>query len=58
MAKILVVEDEGIVAMDIKNRLMRLGYDVPSIALAGEEAVEKAAKICPDLVLMDIMLKG
>jgi len=58
MAKILVVEDESIVAMDIKKRLMRLGYDVPSIALAGEEAVEKAAKICPDLVLMDIMLKG
>jgi PAS domain S-box-containing protein len=58
MAKILVVEDESIVAMDIKNRLKRLGYDVPSIALAGEEAVEKAAKICPDLVLMDIKLKG
>lgn len=58
MAKILVVEDESIVAMDIKNRLMRLGYDVPSIAYAGEEAVEKATKIRPDLVLMDIMLRG
>jgi PAS domain S-box-containing protein len=58
MAKILVVEDESIVAMDIKNRLMRLGYDVSSIAYAGEEAVEKATKICPDLVLMDIMLRG
>ena len=58
MAKILVVENESIVAMDIKNRLMRLGYDVPSIAYAGEEAVEKATKICPDLVLMDIMLRG
>jgi signal transduction histidine kinase/DNA-binding response OmpR family regulator len=58
MAKILVVEDESIVAMDIKNRLVRLGYDVPSVAYAGEEAVEKATKICPDLVLMDIMLRG
>ncbi|NTV28152.1 MAG: response regulator, partial [Methanothrix sp.] len=52
MAKILVVEDESIVAIDIKNRLKRLGYDIPSIAYAGEEAVEKATKLCPDLVLM------
>ncbi len=57
-AKILVVEDEGIVAMDLKSRLQNLGYDVPDIALSGEEAIKKAGEIQPDLVLMDIMLTG
>ncbi len=57
-ARILVVEDEGIVAIDIQNRLKRLGYDVPAVASYGEEAVRKAAEIHPDLVLMDIMLTG
>ena len=57
-AKILIVENEGIVAMDLKSRLQNLGYDVPDIALSGEEAVKKAREIQPDLALMDIMLKG
>lgn len=57
-AKVLIVEDEGIVAMDIKNRLMRFGYDVPAIASCGEEAIERAVETRPDLVLMDIMLNG
>ena len=57
-AKILVAEDESIVAKDIQDTLKRQGYDVPAIALSGEEAIEKAAEIQPDLVLMDIMLKG
>ena len=57
-AKILVVEDERIITMDMKNRLQNLGYDVPAIASSGEEAVKKAEEINPDLVLMDIMLKG
>ncbi|MFP4654609.1 MAG: response regulator [Methanohalobium sp.] len=56
--KILVVEDENIVALDIKNRLNKLGYSVPSIASTGEEAVQKAEITFSDLVLMDIMLKG
>ena len=56
--KILVVEDEGIVAKDIQNRLRHLGYKVPAIAFSGEEAVAKAKKLKPDLVLMDIMLNG
>lgn len=56
--KILVVEDENIVALDIKNRLKKLGYSVPSIASTGEEAVKKAEITSSDLVLMDIMLKG
>ena len=57
-SKILVVEDENIVALDIKNRLKKLGYSVPSIASTGEEAVKKAEITAADLVLMDIMLKG
>ncbi len=57
-AQILVVEDESIVAMDIQNMLKNLGYNVPVIVSSGEEAVEKAAKIRPDLVMMDIVLKG
>ncbi len=56
--KILVVEDEGIVAKDIADTLKKQGYDVPAIAFSGEEAVEKAGRMRPDLVLMDIVLKG
>lgn len=57
-AQILVVEDESIVALDIQNRLTRLGYLVPAFVTSGEEAVAKAAKLQPDLILMDIKLKG
>ena len=56
--KILVVEDEGIVAQDIKSSLEGMGYEVPAIAFTGEEAIAKAEEIRPSLVLMDIMLKG
>ena len=56
--KILVVEDESIVAMDIKHRLENMGYIVPAITSSGEEAVEKASETNPDLILMDIVLKG
>lgn len=56
-ATILVVEDEHIVARDIQAMLEELGYGV-SIAMTGEEAVAKAAEVSPDLVLMDIVLKG
>lgn len=58
MAKILVVEDESIVAMDIRKRLTRLGYEVAGTASSGENAVEMATLTHPNLVLMDIMLKG
>jgi len=56
--KILVVEDEGIIAKDIGNRLEKMGYFVPAIAFSGEEAIKKTAEFQPDLVLMDIILKG
>ncbi len=56
--KILVVEDESIVAMDIKHRAEGLGYSVTGITPSGEGAIQKAAETLPDLVLMDIVLKG
>jgi PAS domain S-box-containing protein len=57
-AQILVVEDESIVAKAIQRRLTSLGYVVPGVAASGEEAVQKANQMHPDLVLMDIVLKG
>ena len=57
-AKILIVEDEWIIANDIKNSLMDSGFMVTGIASSGEEAIEKATEEKPDLILMDIMLPG
>ncbi len=56
-AKILVVEDEKIVALDIKSMLEGLGYRVSALVSSGEGAIQKADQIRPDLVLMDIHLK-
>ncbi|MDZ7360668.1 MAG: response regulator [candidate division KSB1 bacterium] len=56
--KILIVEDENIVAKDIQNTLKSLGYVVAGIAASGEDAIQKAGETRPDLVLMDIMLRG
>jgi DNA-binding LytR/AlgR family response regulator len=60
MAKIsiLVVEDEIIVSKDIQNSLKKLGYSIAGSAASGEKAIEAALKEKPDLILMDIMLKG
>ncbi len=55
---ILVVEDERIIALDIKQSLMSLGYAVPAIASSGLQELEKVIQFSPDLVLMDIMLQG
>ncbi len=57
-ARILIVEDESIVAKDIQKTLQGFGYDVPYITLSGEDAIEKVHSIKPDLVLMDIILAG
>jgi len=56
--KILIVEDENIVAKDIQNTLKSLGYTVTGVVSSGAEAIDKAAETQPDLVLMDIMLRG
>lgn len=55
---IFIVEDEAIVANDIKETLKSLGYTVPGIAKSGELALEKVKEANPDLVLMDIHLAG
>jgi len=57
-ANILIVEDERIVAEDIKNSLEKLGFGVDGIVSSGEEALKKIEMEHPDLVLMDIMLAG
>lgn len=56
--RILIVEDEHIVAMGIKRMLKSLGYTVTGVASSGEDAISKAESTFPDIVLMDIMLKG
>ncbi len=56
--RILVVEDESIVAKNIQSRLKKLGYNVLALVSSGEEAIRRAEQTQPDLVLMDIVLKG
>lgn len=56
--KILIVEDEAILALDMQDRLVAMGYPEPVIAGSGEQGVQKADEVRPDLVLMDIMLPG
>jgi PAS domain S-box-containing protein len=57
-ARILVVEDGLIMARDIERRLTTMGYRVAGTAFTGEDAVRKARECAPDLVLMDVNLKG
>ncbi|MBI5801817.1 MAG: response regulator [Verrucomicrobia bacterium] len=57
-ARILIVEDEGIIAQDLQVTLGKLGYQVPGIASTGEGAIEMATDLQPNLVLMDIVLWG
>ncbi len=58
MTKILLVEDERLIAEDIKHTLISYGYEVLAITSSGKEAIEKTKELVPDLILMDIMLKG
>lgn len=58
VTNILVVEDESIVSKDIQMSLKKLGYNVVGAANTGEKAVDLANELKPNLVLMDIMLKG
>ena len=55
---VLVVEDESIVSKDIQHSLKKLGYHVVGAASTGEQAVALAKEHVPDIILMDIMLKG
>ena len=55
--KILIVEDEGLLAMDLEEQLAGIGLEIAGVALSGEEALEIVEIVSPDLVLMDISLK-
>ena len=57
-ARILIVEDEAIIAQDIRGTLTKLGYEVVGATDEGQEAIRLAAELKPDLVLMDVRLKG
>lgn len=56
--KIMVVEDEAIVARDIGTRLTDLGYKIAGVYSTAEDAIGEIQERCPDLILMDIKLKG
>jgi diguanylate cyclase (GGDEF)-like protein/PAS domain S-box-containing protein len=56
--RMLVVEDERIVSMDLQRRLKTMGYEVVGAAVSGEEAIQKAEALRPDMLLMDVMLAG
>jgi len=53
-ARVMIVEDEAIVAADLQATLKRLGYEIPAIALSGEEAVRWIEEVLMDLVVMNI----
>ena len=55
---ILIVEDENIIAMDIQFMLENLGYKISGVVSSGEDSIKKASNMLPDLILMDIKLKG
>ncbi|MGZ7070439.1 MAG: response regulator, partial [Methanobacterium sp.] len=56
--KILIVEDEGLTAVELKNKLNEYDYEILPIVSSGEDAIKKSKKLKPDLILMDIMLEG
>lgn len=57
-ARVLVVEDESVVGLDIRHRLIAMGYQVAGLALTGAEAIALASETRPDVILMDIRLRG
>jgi len=58
VSKILVVDDEAIITMQLEERLTALGYTVVGMAASGEESIEKARRLSPDIILMDIVMPG
>jgi CheY-like chemotaxis protein len=57
-ARILIVEDELIIAADLGNKLRRMGHEIVGMEIAGEQAIAIAEQVRPDLVLMDVQLQG
>jgi len=56
--RIMVVDDEAVIVLRLQQRLTSMGFDVTGVAYSGEEAVETARDLRPDLILMDIMIPG
>lgn len=56
--KILIVEDEAITALELKKKLVSWNYEIMDIVSSGENAIKRALQLKPDLILMDILLKG
>jgi len=56
--RILIVEDERIVAFNLQQRLAHMGYEVPGVAVSGPESLDMIERLAPDLVLMDIHIEG
>ena len=57
-SRIMIIEDDAIEAMDIKLNLESMGYEVTAVAGSGEKALPKISECKPDLVLIDIIIKG
>ena len=56
--RILIVEDEGVIALELRDRLTDMGYEIVGPVPSGQEAIDHARNLVPDLVLMDIILAG
>ena len=56
--RILIVEDESITALDIRQMVQQLGYEPVGLVACGKDAIEQALTLRPDVILMDILLKG
>ena len=57
-ARVLIVEDEHLIALGLRRRLTAMGHTVVGLAASGEEAVARADVLQPDVILMDICLRG
>ena len=56
--QILIVEDESIIGVDLRRRLGRIGHRVVGLVTSGAEAIAEAQRLRPDLILMDVRLRG
>ncbi len=56
--KIMIVEDEAVIALSLQQSLIKMGYNVIGISYSGKDALDKARSLVPDLILMDIRLPG
>lgn len=56
--RVLIVEDNAIISAHLGKMLERFGYEVPAILASGEEAIQSVEKVQPDVILMDVRLRG